>query len=240
MRYLTFTILLVFLLYTKGSGQEDKRQTQFAASVNFNSNGIASIPAFSLGKPAIIASLSITKGRFSYDPVLAYGLNMKPWFIDSWLHYKIIRKPAFELRTGFNFSNFFTQQDYSGEMITKSERYFAGEIAGFFKITSYNTLSLMYWSDNGMEPGSISGHYVSLMDEISNVPVGNAFLFGAALQIFYINYDGNNDGFFTSPRVSMGLNKIAVSVFFQASQVISSNIEPDPGFNWNVGVNYNF
>jgi hypothetical protein len=75
-------------------------------TVSLNSNGIASIPAFSLDKPAIMASVSLAKGRFSYSPILAYGLDLKPWFIDNWLHYKLIKKPAFELRAGFNSAHF--------------------------------------------------------------------------------------------------------------------------------------
>lgn len=240
MRHVLVILMLPFFLQVYGEDKPVKKKAEYSASVSLNSNGIASIPAFSLGKPALIASLSVAKGRFSYDPVLGYSLNMKPWFFDSWLHYKIIRKPAFQLRTGFNFSNFFSQHDYSGETITKGERYFAGEIAAFYKPGQHNTLSLMYWSDNGMEPGSISGHYVSLMDEIADVPVGRSFLLGAALQLFYINYDGSNDGLFTCPKITAGLREFPVFVFFQATQVIFSNIEPDPGFKWNVGVGYNF
>jgi hypothetical protein len=240
MRYVLMLLLLPLLQQAYCEDKPVKKKAEYSASVSLNSNGIASIPAFSLGKPALIASLSVAKGRFSYDPVLAYSLNMKPWFFDSWLHYKIIDKPSFQLRTGFNFSNFFTQQDYSGEMITKGERYFAGEIAAFYRTGQYNTLSLMYWSDNGMEPGSISGHYLSFADDVVNVPAGRSVLLGASLQIFYIGYEGNNDGLFTSPKLTAGLRNVPVSVFFQATQVIFSNIEPNPGFKWNIGAGYSF
>lgn len=216
------------------------KKLQAAASVSINSNGIASIPAFSLDKPAVIASLSFIKGRFSYDPVLAYGLNMKPWFVDNWLHYKIINMPEFILRTGLNFSTFFSQSRMEGATILRGERYFAGELAGFYKIGTNNTLSLMYWSDNGIEPGTISGHYISLADEIADVRLGDNFLFGAAGQLFYINYDGPNDGLFISPRVSLAIRDFPVSVYLQATQVLTSNITPSPGFKWNAGLQYNF
>lgn len=102
-------------------------------SFSLNSNGIASIPAFSLGKPAVIASAGISKGRFSYDPVLAYSLEMKPWFIDSWLHYKIIVKPKFELKAGVNFSTFCSGFMMNGDEILKAERYFAFSISPTYR-----------------------------------------------------------------------------------------------------------
>jgi len=103
-----FFLLFIFI-FTITNSQEradsSKSNLKVAASVSLNSNGIAPIPAFSLDKPAIIATVSLIKNRFSYDPTLAYGLNMKPWIIDSWLHYKLVRRPSFELRTGVNFSS---------------------------------------------------------------------------------------------------------------------------------------
>lgn len=216
------------------------RKLQAAASVSINSNGIASIPAFSLDKPAIIASLSLIKGRFSYDPVLAYGLNMKPWFVDNWLHYRVISKTIFTLRVGWNFSTFFSQSSMEGMTILRGDRYFAGEIAGFYKLSTRNTLSLMYWSDNGIEPGTISGYYISLADEITDLSLGDNLLFGAAGQVFYINYDGPNDGLFISPRVSLAVRDVPVAAYLQATQVLTSNITPSPGFKWNAGLQYNF
>ena len=68
--------------------------------------------------------------------------------------------------------------------------------------------------------------------------VGKNVLVSAAVQIFYINYDGNNDGLFVSPKISSSIRDVPFSVFFQATQAISSNIEPFPGFRWNIGVSY--
>lgn len=231
---------MLLFLPAQAPGMPDSTRTNYSASVSLNSNGIASIPAFSLGKPAVIASITVQRGRFSYDPVLAYGPDMKPWFIDNWLRYKIIRRTNFELRAGFNFSNFFTQQNYSGEIVTKGERYFAGELAGFYRLGPKNVLSLMFWNDNGIEPGSISGNYLSLADEVTGIPLWWKLHFGAQVQVFYIGYDGSNDGFFVSPKLSFGLNDFPLSVFLQATQVLDSNIEPDPGFKWNIGINYIF
>jgi hypothetical protein len=208
------------------------------ANVSLNSNGVASIPAFSLGKPAIIASVSLTKNRFSYDPVLAYGVNMKPWFIDNWLHYKIIRNPSFELRTGVNFSTFFTDYKLTDETILRGDRYLALEVAATYKFQSNTSLTLMYWNDNGLEPGTISGHFLDLVGEKTDMKIGKNVLMSANIQLFIITYDGNNDGLFVSPKISFSLRNVPFSLFWQGTQAIKSNIIPDPGFQWNVGVTY--
>ncbi|HEX2394085.1 MAG TPA: hypothetical protein VHI78_02000, partial [Bacteroidales bacterium] len=119
-----------------------RRKLKAAAIISLNSNGIASIPAFSLDKPALIATLSLTKNRFSYEPVLGYGLEMKPWFIDNWVNYKIINKTRFELRAGINFSTFFTPVRISDTAVLKAERYFAYTITGIYKFTPATFLTL--------------------------------------------------------------------------------------------------
>jgi len=220
----------------------DSSWTKLKASctVSLNSNGISSIPAFSLGEPAIMSFITLSKGRFSYDPVLAYGLDLRPWFIDNWLHYHIIDKPAFKLRTGFNFSVFFSDLPLSEEEILQGDRYWALELAGVYKITSGTILTLMYWNDRGQDPGTLTGHFISLTGEHNDMRIGRSLLFSAALQFFFIDYDGNSDGLFVCPRLSTALGGIPASLFLQVTQPLKTNISPAPGFEWNLGVSYSF
>lgn len=211
-----------------------------AATISLNSNGIASIPAFSLGKPAVIVSVNLLKGRFSYDPCLAYGLDLRPWYIDNWFHYRIIKKPAFELRTGFNISSFFTRNGTGEDITLKGERYFDTEIAGIYNITGNSLLSLIYWTDSGLDKGTIQGHFLSLAAEKSEIKILEPVLLSANVQLFYIDYNGNNDGLFLSPRISFSVKKIPFGLFFQAIQSLASNIDPFPGFRWNTGLSYQF
>ena len=238
----SFCFLLLIFIFTGSPSQEkgDSSRTKLKAEANvsLNSNGVASIPAFSLGKPAIISSVSLVKNRFSYDPVLAYGLNLKPWFIDNWLHYRVIRKPAFELRTGVNFSTFFTENKLPDETILRGDRYLAVEVAATYNFSPNTSLTLMYWNDNGIEPGTISGHFFDLVGEKRDIRLGKSVLMSANVQLFVITYDGNNDGLFVSPKISFALRDIPFALFWQGTQVLTSNIIPDPGFRWNIGLAY--
>lgn len=234
-------LLLAFISVT-GFSQEKPALTHNALdtdlSFSFNSNGIASIPAFSLGKPAIIASVNISKGRFSYDPVLAYSLEMKPWFIDNWLHYKIIVQPKFELKAGANFSTFCSGMMLNGDEIMRAERYFAFSISPTYRFSPVSSITFDYWSDNGQEKGSISGHYICLAYDRTEIELGEHMLISANIMLFQLLYEGDNDGLFVSPKISLSVKDFPSALFFQATQAITSDISPWPGFRWNAGISF--
>jgi hypothetical protein len=165
---------------------------------------------------------------------------MKPWIIDNWLHYRIIYRPRFELRAGFDFSMFFSKFDAGDYKILRAEQYLTAELASVIKFSPTSILNLMYWNDNGQEHGSIRGHFYNLIYEKSDIAIGKSILFFASLQLFYISYTGKNDGFFVSPKVALSVRDIPLSLYFQATQAVTSNIEPFPGFRWNVGLAYMF
>jgi hypothetical protein len=234
--------LVFFFIFTVSYSIEkaDSSRTKLKANgtISLNSNGIASIPAFSLGKPAIIASITLVKNRFSYDPQLAYGLDFKAWFIDSWLHYKIVDRPHFEFRTGVNFSTFFSEYKGQDESIRQAQRYFAIELTGVYKISPNSSLLFAYWNDRGQEKGTLKGHFFNLVGERSEISIGKIVLLSTTFQLFYINYDGNNDGLFIAPKISFSVRNVPFSIFLQATQALESNISPFPGFRWNLGVSY--
>jgi hypothetical protein len=240
LKILSCLFLLAGLSVTCSYGQADSLLTRLktSANVSLNSNGIAPIPAFSLGKPAVMASVSLVKNRFSYDPTLAYGLDLRPWFIDNWIHYMLIRKPAFELTAGFNVSTFGSKYNLPEGSIWEAQRYLTYSITGVYKFSLKNSLTVAYWNDRGQEKGTIKGHFFNLVGERSDMSVGKNILVSSSLQLFYINYDGSNDGLFISPKVSSSLRNNQYSIFFQAIQALSSNISPFPGFRWNLGISY--
>jgi hypothetical protein len=228
------------LSYSNEKADSSKTKLKFNGNVSLNTNGIAPIPSFSLGKPALIAAFNLQKKRFSFDPQIAYGLDMRPWIIDNWVHYRLIYKPKFELRTGVDFSMFFSEYDTGDSKIVQGQQYITFELAGIFRFSPGSILSLMYWSDNGQDPGSINGNFFNVIYERNDIAIGKSILFSASLQIFYLAYTANNDGLFVSPRVASSIRNVPLSLYFQATQTIQSNMEPFPGFRWNVGIAYLF
>ena len=235
---------LVFLfLMTSSFSREKKDSTtrstlKASATFSLNSNGISSIPAFSLGDPAAMASLSLAKGWFSYEPTLAYGLDGRPWFIDNWFRIKWINRPSFEFRTGMNISSFLSEYELPDGTILQSERYFAFEFTGTYKFSRTASLALSYWNDRGQEPGSLKGHFIDLIGDKSDIPLGKHVLLGVNIQLFYINYTGDNDGLFIAPKISTSVRNVPLSLYFQAIQAFTSNMSPFPEFQWNIGLGY--
>ena len=237
------TVCLVFLFisaisYSAEPADSSKKKLKASATFSLNSDGISSIPAFSLGKPAVMASVSLAKNRFSYDPTLAYGLDFKGWFIDSWLHYRLIDKPHFEFRPGFNFSTFFSDYKLQDITIREAQRYFTFEFTGIYKFSPNTSLTIGYWNDRGQEKGTLIGHFFNLVGQRSDIKLGKNVMLTVDFQIFYIDYEGDNDGLFLSPKVSAALRNKPFAIFFQPIQALESNITPYPGFRWNLGLAY--
>jgi hypothetical protein len=214
-----------------------KNKLKAGLTVSLNTNGIASIPAFSLDKPALIGAFVLSKGRFSYEPTLAYGPDLKPWFIDNWLNYKIISRPVFELRAVFNISTFFSNYSLPDGTLLQSQRYFAYAITGTYKLYPHSSVLVAYWNDNGQD-GGLHGHFFNFVGERTDIRIGRKVFLGAAFQVFYINYDGKNDGLFISPKITSNLKNVPFTLFLQCTQAIQSNIDPFPRFRWNLGLAY--
>lgn len=239
---ISFGLILLLFIPAFAFSQEGKtsvkKELQTQVTFSIHSNGIAPIPSFSLDKPAVAATANIKKGRFSYDPAIFYSLEMKPWFIDNWFHYRIVERPKFELMAGVNFSTFCSGTEFNDEEILKAERYFAFSLTGTYIFSPVSSLSLDYWSDNGQEQGSLTGHFTALTYDRSKLHLGKSILLSCNLMLFYINYTGNNDGLFISPTMALSAADIPFSLFFQATQALQSNITPWPGFKWDVGISY--
>jgi hypothetical protein len=241
MKKLLFCLITSFIFtpnWSQESADSTKRKLKAEASVSLNSNGIAYVPAFSLDKPAIIGSFSLIKNRFSYDPALYFSMDLRPWIIDNWFHYKIVDRPVFECKVGGVISTFFSELETTEETIHQAQKYLAAEFIGTYKFSPLSSLSFTYLIDRGQDPGTITGHFFNFQANRTDIPLGRKGLLSASLQIFYLNYTGDNDGLFTAANVAATLKNVPFAIFAQAVQALSSNISPFPGFRWNIGLSY--
>jgi hypothetical protein len=228
------------LSFSKEKADSANTKLKFNGNLSLNSNGMAPIPSFSLNDPALIAAFTLQKKRFSFDPQIAYGLNLRPWIIDTWVHYRLIYKPSFELRTGIDFGMIFSEYKTEDYTILQGQQYITLELAGIYKISPKSSVSLMYWNDNGQDPETINGNFINLVYDRTDIKVGRTFFLSVNVQLFYIGYTGNNDGLFISPRIASSVSNLPFSLFLQVTQALTSNIEPYPGFKWNAGLAYIF
>ena len=231
-------IIIFFITTTAYSQQKTDTANvpfKFSGTISLTNNGVAPIPAFSLGKPAMLVNFSIYKKRFSYDPNMAYRLNGKPWFMANWFHYKLIENPKFELRTGANFSLYFSHYETPDGDILQVTRRGSLELAGTYKISSKSSLGLVYWYGKGFDKNPIDGHFINLIANKS-FELGDQLIFNVTPQFFYTNNNGNMDGLFISGRFELSHTKTHLSLYTQETQTLRSNITPYPGFKWNFGI----
>jgi hypothetical protein len=120
----------------------------------------------------------------------------------------------------------------------QGQRYFTFELTGVYKYSSKGFISISYWNDRGQDKGTVMGHFFSLVVERSELSIGEHVLFSANVNLFYIDYDGQNDGLFISPKVTSSVRNVPFALFFQAIQALQSNISPFPKFRWNLGLSY--
>jgi hypothetical protein len=86
--------------------------------------------------------------------------------------------------------------------------------------------------------GKTKGHFVNLEGAKSEIFIGKNVFLNVNFQLFYIDYEGKNDGLFIAPKISSMVRDIPFFVYFQAVQPLHSNMSTSPGFRWNLGLAY--
>jgi hypothetical protein len=101
--------------------------------ITATNNGVSLIPAFSLGKPAVLFDMNIGKGRLSFDPMFRFGMNGKPWAFVFWWRYKFIQEKKFNLGLGAHPSVVFRDVSVTENGVARNflaaQRYFAWEVS---------------------------------------------------------------------------------------------------------------
>jgi hypothetical protein len=232
-----------------GYAQEKKDTThtafQFSGNLTFTTNGISPIPAFSLGKPAVLVNLSLKNKKFSYNPEMAFSIQGVPWFFNNFFRYKLIEKPKFEFRTGVNWAISYSypivNQKCVERTIARGERFLWLELMPRYTFSKKIAISSITFSGYNFEPGSVKRiNYLSIIGNFTRLPISKNFYCNIFPQFFYLNLDGTTDGFFVSGMMGIGHTKLPLVVSTQINSTLTTNISPDPGFKWNVSLSYSF
>ena len=241
-----FIATILLLVVQKIAAQKDstKVKPHLSGVIILTSNGISQIPAYSLDKPAISAFFYLKIKRFSYEPDINYGIDGRPWGMGNSFMYLIIDKKKLKLKSGGALGLAFSYPDVlqGGTVVkqNKAERYLIVKIIPQYLFSERSSLSFIYWNAHNLEKESIKLiNYLSAVVSIVNVPVGKKMYCSLFPQVFYLKVDGQ-DGLFFSPTVGFGIKNFPMSLSSQINTTITTNMNPDPGFKWNVALNYNF
>lgn len=232
--YFLFCYFISYILVAHSLSDSTKKTWQFHGVIQVNNNGISPVPAFSLGKPALMSTFFIKKGGFTFSPEYNYGLDGKPWVVNQWLRYQKTQN-RFSFRTGANMSLFFRREKSE----VKLNQYLALEGFIGYKLAKKSSLNLLYWNSHGLDPTAVkTGHFLSLSASFSQIPVGKSLQLEVRPNIFYLVNKIPFEGIFVSAITSISHKKYPISVFTQVVEPIW--VKPVSDFNWNYGLSYIF
>jgi hypothetical protein len=234
----TLTVLLALQVQAQESGSK-----QIGGVITATNNGVSIIPSFTLGRPALLFDLSLSGERFSFDPMLRFGMDGKPWSFVFWGRYKAIKDKPFTLTVGahpaFIFAERIVKVNGQEKTMFVSQRFLAMEVAPMYKFSNRLSMGLYYLRGHGFNPiPPDNSNFLALNTVISNIPLGGDFNLRVNPQLFYLKVDDTSGTYITS---NFTVVKPGFPIGFQGlvNKKIKSTIAGDD-FIWNVGIMYLF
>ena len=239
-------ILISFGLTYTSLAQEtgtSRPSHHFSGTITATNNGISLIPSFTLGRPAVFFDLSIGGERLSFDPMLRFGMDGKPWAFVFWGRYKVIKDKRFTLNVGlhpaFLFGDLKIMVDGKEESVMRANRFLAGEIMPTYKVSNRFSVGLYYLQGHGFNPvPPKNSNFIALNTIFSNLPLGKEIKLKMNPQLYFLRVDENTGTYVTS---SFTVTKDNFPIAFQTlfNQKIKSQV-PSDDFVWNLSLLYNF
>jgi len=214
--------------------------TLIKGNLQLTNNGISPVPYFTLGEPALLTNLYLTKGRLSFSPEFNFDLKAKPWSFNTWLRYNLIRIKRYNFYLGSNFSIIFKRLDpkiFKEDL--QAQRYQMLDIMMTYKIDQKKMLSFYYWKTSTLDHlGITSSHFVMLALQIDNLLKSENTVISFRPSVFVINNTLPFSGLFMSQITKISTKKFPLSFSLQTVETLQSSEQAK--FNWNVGVNVPF
>lgn len=236
----------VFILFSYLSSAQNRDTTQapsfFRGQITATNNGISLIPNFSLNKPAALFDLSMGKGRFSFDPMLRWSLNGKPWTFIFWFRYKLINHKKFTMSVGAHPSVLFRTEvanigGVNKELLT-SQRYLAWEATPTYYLNKNVGVGLYYLGSHGLTNDLVQfTNFLAVRTIVSNLKTGKHFNVSFVPQVYYLQQD-NRKGIYFNASFNLAKNHFPVSVSANISKAFKTEIV-GKDFLWSIGLVYN-
>lgn len=237
-----FTLILAFPMFSKG--QEKKPfLDDFKGTMSVTHNGISLVPSFSLGDPALLFDIKMTKGRFSFEPDMRFALEGKPWSFLFWFRYKAIQKERFSLRVGahpaMNFRTVSVMRNGVNEELLESRRYIAAEIVPSYRISEKVSVGMYYLRGQGFDEGVKTTNFVVLNSAFSNLYISQKLYFNVSPQIYFLTLD-DLKGYYAVGFITLAKKDFPISISSILNKAIDTEIAPEDDFTWNISLNYSF
>jgi hypothetical protein len=214
----------------------------FKGQITATQNGVSLIPNFSLNKPAVMFDLSLGKGRLSFDPMIRFGMNGKPWAFILWWRYKLVQQKRFNLGIGAHPSFVFRDEaviDNQGVLrnYLATNRFFAWEVSPSYIINKHVNVGFYYLGATDVMPEVSTKTIFLAVRSGLNIGLSDQFRLGLIPQLYYLKMN-ENDGYYTNATLNLYKTKFPISFNAVVSQAINTKL-PGKEFLWSVGLIYN-
>lgn len=236
-------LFFIFFFSTILQAQDStaKNPLSLSGNVQLTNNGTSPVPIFTLGKPAIIGSTIIRKNRFYFNSELYFGINAKPWTINTRFGFFIIDNNKWSINVASNMSLFFLQRDpnLNNNEEFQLQRYWANEINGICRVKENRSIQFQYWHTADLDKlGIRREEFVNLAYAFDNMKVFKEFFLSIKPSIFYLYDDKTLEGVFVAQTTTLQPKNWPVNFFLQTT--LPLHFVPENKFLWNTGLNLPF
>ena len=206
-------------------------------------NGISLIPTFSLGKPALLFTLSLGKNKLSFEPDFNFSLEGKPWSMLFWFRYKMVQRDNFSMRLGinpnFNYRTITTYNNGISKNLIETRRFLAGEVMPIYSLSKNFKVGIYYIYAFGFDDSSKHTNFLVFNTFFPSIPISNKIDLGIFPNIYYLKMDELEGSYFSS-TFRLTIKNSHFSFESIINKMIDSEILPDRDFDWNVSLVYSF
>ncbi len=247
-RVLCYSLLAFFVLCLAPAAAQNETTAgppavSFRGTASLTHNGISLVPSFSLGEPALLLDLKVSRGRWSFEPDLRLALEGKPWSMLFWLRHQTVRGKRFTLRTGahpaVNFRTIPILRNGQTENILEARRYLAAELVPDYKITDRLSVGAYYLFGRGFDAGAKQVNFLVLNANFAQIPVGKKASLRISPQVYYLGQD-ELTGYYTVGYLTLALKNQPLAVTGILNQAITTEILPEEPTLWTVLFTYRF
>jgi len=243
-KFLLLAIALPFTILVPAQEEENKPfLDDFRGTASITHNGISLVPSFSLGEPAAIFDIKMTKGKFSFEPDMRFALEGKPWSFLFWFRYKAIEKDRFSLRVGahpaLNFRTVNVIRNGQAEELIESRRFLATEIVPNYKVSDKVSIGMYYLRGRGFDEGLRNSDFLTLNASFTNLFISENLYFNVSPQAYYLRLD-DRTGYYVVGFITLAKKDFPLSISSILNKAIDTQIVPEDDFIWNISLNYSF
>ncbi len=247
MQKLAGLLVVIFIALTNFSFAQYVDSTKltghFGGAVSLTTNGISTIPSFTLGKPAIIFDMTVGRKKISFEPQFRFSLEGKPWSFLFWWRYKLITSKKVQVNIGahpaLNFRTTTVPSNGISKDVIVARRYLAGELSPNMLLTNNISVGAYYLYSHGFEKDvARHTHFLGLKSSFSNIRLTGEYFMRFTPQLFYLKTD-KPDGFYFNSTLSFAKKNFP----FSLSTIINKAIRTDiagKSLLWNATLIYTF